>query len=113
ELRRVAARLGETQMTERMAGEQPAAWRTLDEALLDQERLDDLLDGVAWLRQRRGDGLDADRTAAVIHRDRGKVAPIHGIEPGGIDLEREQRAVRNLAVDRSRLSDQRKIPHAA
>ena len=57
-------------MAEGVGGEQPAARRALDEALLDQERLDDLLDGVARLRQRRRDGLDADRAAAVVHRDR-------------------------------------------
>src|SRR5882672_10138767 len=111
ELRRVAARLGEPEMPERLAGEQAAARRALDEAALNEERLDDLLDGVAPLRQRRRDGLDADRTAAVIHRDRGEVAPVHGVEPGGVNLKRKQRAVRHLAVDRRRLADQREIPH--
>ena len=48
------------------AGEQPAARRALQEALLDQERLDDVLDRVARLRQRRRERLDADRAAAVI-----------------------------------------------
>ena len=51
ELRRIARRLGETEMLEGMAGQQPPARRALDEALLDQERLDDVLDGVARLRQ--------------------------------------------------------------
>ena len=40
-----------------------------DEALLQQIRLDDLLDGVARLRQPRRDGLDADRPAGIIDGD--------------------------------------------
>ena len=56
-------------MPEGVAGEQPAARRALQEALLDQERLDDLLDGVARLGQRRRDRLDPDRPAAVVLGD--------------------------------------------
>ena len=56
-------------MRERLRREQPAARRALHEALLDQEGLDDLLDRVARLGQRRGDGLDADRAAAEILGD--------------------------------------------
>ena len=51
-------------MAEGVAGEQAAARGALDEALLDQERLDDLLDGVARLGERCRDGLDPDRAAA-------------------------------------------------
>ena len=51
-------------MAEGLRRQQAAARRALDEALLDEEGLDDLLDGVARLRQRRGDRLDADRPAA-------------------------------------------------
>ena len=70
ELPRIARRLGQPEMPERMAGEQAPARRALQEALLDQIRLDDLLDRVARLGQRRRDGLDADRPAAVVERDR-------------------------------------------
>jgi hypothetical protein len=42
-----------------------AARRALDEALLDQIGLDDLLDGVARLAERRGKGVDSDRAAIV------------------------------------------------
>ena len=48
---RIARRLREAEMPERCAGEQPPARGALDEALLDQKRLDDVLDGVARLRQ--------------------------------------------------------------
>src|SRR5215475_11782937 len=69
ELRRVAGGLGETEVAKGVRGEQSSARRALNEALLDQERLDDFLDGVARLRQRRRDGLDPNRTAAVVLRD--------------------------------------------
>ena len=66
ELRRIARRLGQAEMAEGVAGDQPAARRALQEPALDQIRLDDVLDGVARLRQGRGQRLDADRAAAVI-----------------------------------------------
>src|SRR5262245_43889597 len=91
ELRRIARGLGEAEVAEGMRRQQPAARRALDEALLDHERLDDLLDRVARLRQRRSDGLDPDRAAAVVLRDHRDVAPVHGVKAGGIDLERLQR----------------------
>ncbi len=68
ELRRIARRLGQAEMAEGVAGDQPAARRALQEAALDQIGLDDVLDGVARLRQRGGDRLDADRAAAVVRR---------------------------------------------
>src|SRR6266436_2185355 len=84
ELRRIARGFGEAEMAERMRGQQPAARRALQIAALNQERLDDILDGVARLRQRRRHGLHADRAAAVVERDRREIAPVHGIETGGI-----------------------------
>src|SRR5262249_45943626 len=113
ELRRVAGGgLGEPQVTECMRGQEPPARRTLDEALLDQERLDDLLDGVARLRQRRRDGLDPDRTAGVVLRDQREIAPVHGVETSSVDLERAQRTVSGRAVDRGCAADKRKVAHA-
>src|SRR6266852_3992102 len=88
ELCRIARGLGEPEMAERVRGQQPAARGALQVAALDQERLDDVLDRIARLRQRRGHGLYSHRTAAVIHRDRREITPVHGIEPGGIDLQR-------------------------
>ncbi len=55
----------------------------------------------------------ADRPAAVILRDGREVAPVHGVEAGGVDLELEQRAVGGLAVDRRGAVDQREVAHAA
>src|SRR5712675_2341329 len=77
ELRRIARGLGEAEMAERMRGQQPPARGALQTAALNQERLDDVLDGIAWLRQRRRHGLHADRAAAIIHCDRGEITPVH------------------------------------
>ena len=64
-------------MPERERGQQPAARGALQIAALDQERLDDVLDGIARLLQRRGHGFHADRAAAIIHRYRREVAPVN------------------------------------
>src|SRR5689334_1327408 len=88
ELRGIARWLSEAEMSEGVRGQKPAARGALQIAALDQERLDDVLDGVARLRQRRRHGLDADRPAAVVQRDGREIAPVHGVEAGGIDLQR-------------------------
>ena len=57
ELARVARGLGEAEMLEGVRGQQPSARGALDEALLDQKRLDDVLDGVAfksWAMEKKG-----------------------------------------------------------
>src|SRR5215469_842088 len=69
DLRRIARRRGEAQMREGSARDDAPAWASLHEALLQEVRLDDLLDGVARLAQSRGDGFDADGTAAEGFRD--------------------------------------------
>src|SRR5947207_4410881 len=93
ELRGIARRLGKPEMSEGMRGQQPSARGALDEALLDQERLDDLLDGVARLGKRRSDRLDADGTAAVILRDRREVTAVHRIQSRAIHLQFRERAI--------------------
>src|SRR5262249_16316231 len=49
ELRRIACGLCEPEMTERVRRQQPAARGALQETALNEERLDDFLDGVARL----------------------------------------------------------------
>src|SRR5258706_3980668 len=83
ELRRIARGLGEAEMAKRMRGQQPPARRALEITALDQERLDDILDRIARLRQRRRHGLYSHRTAAVIHRDGREITPGHCIQGGG------------------------------
>src|SRR5215204_4630449 len=77
ELARLALRLGEAEMAEGVRREQAAAGSALDKPALDQERLDDVLDGIAGFGKSRRDGLDSDRPASVIHRDHLKIAPVH------------------------------------
>src|SRR5665213_1156113 len=97
ELRRIARGLSEAEMAEGVRRQQPAARGALQIAALDQIRLDDVLDGIAWLRQGRRHGFDADRAAAVVHRDGGEIAPVHRVEAGGVALERAQRMVGDAA----------------
>src|SRR6267154_2506784 len=113
ELRGVARGLGEAEMAESIRGQEPPARRALDEAFLDQERFDDFLDGITRLRQRRRDGLYADRSAAVVLGDIEEVAAVHGIEAGGIDFELEERTIGGRTVDRGCAGDQREVAHPA
>src|SRR5262249_34956578 len=99
--------------TEGMRRQQPTARRALQESSLDQKRLDDLLDRVARLRQRRRDGLDSDRAAAVVLRNHREVAPVHGVKTRGVALELNESAVGGGAVDRVRAGDQRKVAYPA
>src|SRR5437588_5113024 len=101
------------QMLERMRRQQAAARRAADEALLDEERLDDFLDRIARLRQRGGDGLDADGTAAEIDCNTVQIAPVERIKPAPVDLEITERAIGDLDVDLGRSGDRRKIAHPA
>src|SRR5262245_37569753 len=73
-----ARRRVEAEVAEGLRGEEPAARRPLDEPLLDQERLDDVLDRVARLADRGGDRLDADRPAAEAFGDQRQVAAVEG-----------------------------------
>src|SRR2546423_1787800 len=66
ELRRIARRLGEAEVAEGMGSEQAPARGALDEAFLDQERLDDLFHGVARLGKGGGEGLCPHRSAARV-----------------------------------------------
>src|ERR1700688_762066 len=84
ELRRIARGLGEAEMAERVRGQQSPARGTLQIAALDQDRCYNTRVGMARPRQRRRHGFDADGAAAVIHRDGGKIAPVHGIEPRSV-----------------------------
>src|SRR6266480_4328429 len=113
ELRRIARGLGKPEMAEGMRGQETPARGALQIAALDQEWLDDVFDRVARLRQRCRHGLHADRAAAVIHRDGGEITPVHGVEAGGIDLQRAQRIVGYPAIDRIGVCGGREIAHAA
>ena len=67
----MTGRRGETEMAVRIDGQHAAARRALEQAALQQERLDHLLDRIALLGQRRGKRVDADRSAAIVRARRG------------------------------------------
>lgn len=99
-------------MPEGVRRQQAPARRPLDETLLQQERLDDLLDRVARLRERGGDGLDPDRPTAEIDRDGRQIAPIHLVEADGVDIEQAERLVGDLARHDRVAIDDREIAYA-
>src|SRR5919106_348365 len=70
------ARRLEAEMAPGGAGQQAAARRALQEALLQEVRLDHLLERVALLGQRCREGVDADGAAAVVVGDAAQIAAI-------------------------------------
>ena len=91
-----ARRAGQPQVLVGPQRQHAPARRAADEALLQQERLDDLLQRVARLRQGRRQRLDADRAAVVVAGDAGEVAVVERIEALAVDLELAQRPVGDL-----------------
>ena len=72
-------------------GGDPAARRALEEALLEEEGLVDVLEGVALLAHGGGDGLHAHRAAAELLDDGEQDLPVHRVEAGGVDLQALER----------------------
>src|SRR5579885_3836104 len=97
---RIARGFGKTEMLEGVRGKHSPARRALDEAFLDQIRLDDVLDRVARLGERGRDRLDADRSAAIVLCDQREVAAIHRVETGGVHFEMRKRPVGARAIKR-------------
>ena len=63
------------------------ARRPPDVPLLDEERLDDVLERVARLGEGGGQGVDPDGAAVVVVDDDREVAPVHLVEARLVDLE--------------------------
>src|SRR5690348_3476848 len=99
-------------MREGRAGQETAARRALNEALLQKERLDDLLDGVAGFAERSCDRLDPDRPAAESFGDQFQIAAIECIEAALVDLEPCQRFIRGGGVDTRTAGDGSKVPQS-
>src|SRR5579863_10259971 len=93
------ARRRQPEMAPALQRQHAAARRTLDQALLDQERLDDLLEHVALLGERRREGFDADRAALIGLGDAAHIAMVHRVEAAAVDLEAQQRGVGGLGID--------------
>ncbi len=71
----------------------PAAAGAQDQALLDQVGLDHVLQRVARLGQRGGEGFDADRAAGVVFGDAAEIAAVHRVEAEAVHLQAGQRGV--------------------
>src|SRR5262245_61353773 len=81
------ARRREAHVLEAGGGGDAAARGAGDEADLEEEGLDDLLEGAALLGERGGDGLDAHRAAVEALADHGQVAAVERVEARVIDRE--------------------------
>ncbi len=91
--------LVESQIFPTRRGQHAAARGALQQALLDEIGLDHLLDAVALLGERRGQGVDPDRSATVVVGDASQVAPVHRIQPAAVHVETAQGGVGVLGVD--------------
>src|SRR5688572_26534624 len=76
----------------------PPARRALQETLLDEERLVEVLDRAALLADRRGDRLDAGRSAAVLLDDRAEDLAVDLVEAVLVHLQQTERAPRRLGA---------------
>src|SRR5450631_3410527 len=100
-------------MAEGMRRQDPPARRALHEALLNQERFDNILDGVARFGQSGGDRLDSRWAATERESDRLKIAPVHRIEPDFIDIEDGQHFASEIPRDFWFIADDREIANPA
>lgn len=112
-LQPLPAGLDHAQMAEGVAGQHTSAWGARQQSLLNQVGFDDLLDGIARFRQCRRDGLDADRSAAVVLRDKLEVFAVHGVQTGLVHLKTGQSLIRDGAGNRVRATIDREIAHPA
>src|SRR5215831_15050077 len=113
ELGRRAHRSRQTEVVERGARQYAASRGALDEALLQQVRLDDVLDDVALVAERRRDCLETDRAARVVLGDATQVAPVHAVETTRVDIEPLQRRIGIGAVDARHAFDRGKVADTA
>src|SRR5579863_9813800 len=105
------ARRHQSEMAPALRRHHAAAWRALDQALLDQEGLDDFLEHVALLGERGRQGLNPDRTALIGLGDAAHIAVVHRVEAAAVDLEPGQRGIRRLGIDRVGAVDGAEVAH--
>src|SRR5215467_337679 len=94
-------------------GDRAPARRALQEAELQEVRLVDVLDRVRLLAEGRGKGVEPDRAAAVLLRDRPQELAVQPFEPRLIDLEQLERLARDGGCDRALVPHLGDIPDAA
>src|SRR6478736_10274772 len=113
EERAVPKRRRDAEVTIRARRGDPAARRPLEESRLEKVGLVEVLERSAVLSDRRGDGADADGTAAEFLDDGRQDPPVDLVEPVLVHLEPREGRSRGLAVDRGLFRDFRKIAQAA
>ena len=86
---------------------------TKDVALLDEERLVDVFEGVGLFTKRRSESLQADWTASEALNNRGDDAAVHLVEACAIDIKLVEGMADDRLVDRAVSLDVREVPHAA
>src|SRR5947199_2343480 len=84
---RGAVRNRHSEVLEGVGRENAPARRALQQALLEQERLEDVLDRVLLLADRDGQSREADWPAPELGGDRLQQDPVVAIEAGQVHLE--------------------------
>ena len=82
----------------------------LHEALLQQKRFHNFLDGIARFPQSGRDRLDADWPAVKTSGDQLQIPPVEGVQSALIDFEAGECFVRNPRIDLGMAGDRGKIP---
>src|SRR5688572_16146402 len=90
----------ETEVPETERRRDATARRPREEPLVDQERLDHVLERSLVLADRGRERLESHRTAAEPLHDRAHHEPVETIEAGAIDVEPLQRKARPIAAHR-------------
>src|SRR5678815_1670589 len=107
-----ALRHFQAEMLVGVAGGDAAARGAHHEALLDQIRLDHVLDRAALLAERRCEALDADRTAVELLDDRQQELAVHHVEAERVDVEHVEGRLGHFVGDAAAGLYFRKVAHA-
>src|SRR5512133_3549981 len=83
----------------------------VQEAVLDQERLIDVLNGVALLADRRGNRVEPHRSPSELVDDGKQYHPVHRVESHLVYLKKLQRLVRNRTCYHAARSHLREVAH--
>src|SRR5262245_36267288 len=100
-------------MLVRRARRDSAARGALQEALLDQVRLDDVLERAAFLADRSRETVDADRAAVELLDHGEQELAVHRVEAVRIHLEQVHGGFRDALVDGAIAFHLRVVAHAA
>jgi hypothetical protein len=77
----------------------------LDEAFLDHERLEDVLNRVAGFAHRSADGVEPNGSSSKLADQHIKIAAVHAIESKLVDIEMIERVCCESPIDDLQLFD--------